>query len=211
LTPTLYLASQSPRRKELLEKADVRFQVYVPKTEELAAPKTSKKESPAHLVKRIAEAKARAGAAELAAIGKSDLLVLAADTLVFIGQKVLAKPMSQGEAEKMLGMLSGKWHSVYTGVTILQLKNGKHTLRSFSLATKVKFFKLEKEQIRWYVATGEPMDKAGAYGAQGYGAALVEKFSGSYTNVVGLPLGHTLALLEKVSGLKRSAFQGALK
>ncbi|MGZ3711205.1 MAG: Maf family protein, partial [Bdellovibrionota bacterium] len=192
MTPSLYLASQSPRRKDLLQQAAIRFEVYVPKTEELAAPKTWKNESPAHLVKRIAEAKAMAGINELAATGKSELLVLAADTLVFMGKRVLAKPLDEVDAVKMLGSLSGKWHTVYTGVTVAQLKNGKHTVRSFSLSTKVKFFKLEKEQIRWYVATGEPMDKAGAYGAQGYGAALVEKFSGSYTNVVGLPLGHTL-------------------
>lgn len=206
MTPTLFLASQSPRRRDLLEQAAIRFQVYVPTEEELMAPKTSK-EAPSHLVKRIAEAKALAAVRELTASGENNALVLAADTLVFIGKRVLAKPTSQLEAERMLKTLSGKWHTVCTGVTVAKFKNGKHTVKSFSLSTKVKFFRLQAEQIRWYVATGEPMDKAGSYGAQGYGAALVEKFSGSYTNVVGLPLGHTLRFLEKVSGLKRSAFQ----
>lgn len=208
MTPPLFLASQSPRRKDLLDQAAIRFQVYVPKMEELAAPKSSKSEAPARMVRRIAEAKAEAGARELAAQGTTNAFILAADTLVFIGGRVLGKPSSVAEAEKMLRALSGKWHTVHTGVTITELANGKtKSPRSLSVATRVKFFPLTKEQIRWYVSTGEPMDKAGSYGAQGYGAALVEKFAGSYTNVVGLPLGHTLALLEKVSGKKRAAFQ----
>lgn len=208
MTPTLYLASQSPRRRDLLSQANIRFEVYVPRAEELPAPKTSKKERPSDLVKRISEAKASAALQELTAAGKIGGYVLAADTLVFIGQKVLAKPLDEEDAVRMLKALSGKWHSVYTGVSLARLGERRNTLQSFSLETKVKFFPLEPEQIRWYVSTREPMDKAGAYGAQGYGAALVEKFSGSYTNVVGLPLGHTLNFLEKVSGLKRSAFQG---
>lgn len=206
---SLYLASQSPRRKELLERAEIRFQVHVPKAEELKAPATTR--NPAQLVKRIASAKAEACARELTAAGKNAALVLAADTLVFQKGRVLGKPNSPAEAVKMLSALSGRWHTVHTAVTVLQLKGGRQIKKSISVATQVKFFPLKKEWILWYVATGEPFDKAGSYGAQGYGAALVETFIGSYTNVVGLPLGHSLALLEKVSGRPRSAFQKPAK
>ena len=207
LTPPLVLASQSPRRKELLERAAFQFRVHVPREAELAAPATTRKVRPAALVRRISAAKARACLTELTAAGKKGAVVLAADTLVFVGNRVLGKPRSAKEAEKMLRALSGKWHTVHTGVTVTYLAQGKRKEKSISIATRVKFFRLSPDWIRWYVATGEPMDKAGAYGAQGYGATLVEKFAGSYTNVVGLPLGHTLALLEKVSGHPRSAFQ----
>jgi septum formation protein len=203
----LYLASQSPRRKELLERAKIRFQVYVPKAAELKAPSTTKKTGPRQIVKRIAAAKAEACARELRRKGQKSALILAADTLVFQNGKVLGKPRSAAEAARMLGALSGRWHTVHTAVTVLLDANGKTRSKTISVATRVKFFQLEAEWIRWYVATGEPFDKAGSYGAQGYGAALVEKFSGSYTNVVGLPLGQSLALLEEVSGMRRSSFQ----
>lgn len=196
----LYLASKSPRRKDLLEQAGVRFHVKVPEKEELPAPKTIKKLSPQNIVRLISEAKGLACVEELIQEKQSNALVLSADTLVFLNGKVLGKPKDEKEAKSMLRAMSGNWHWVYTGVTALKLQDGKIKRKNIHVATKVKFFPLTKKRIEWYVATGEPMDKAGAYGAQGYGATLVERFSGSYTNVVGLPLGETLELLQEISG-----------
>lgn len=196
----LYLASRSPRRKELLEKAGVKFQVKVPAKEELPAPKTIKKLSPQKIVRLISEAKGLACVEELVEENIQRGLVLSADTLVFLNGKVLGKPKDEAEAKAMLKQLSGNWHWVYTGVTVLELQNGKIKKKNIHVSTKVKFFPLSKQRIEWYVGTGEPMDKAGAYGAQGFGSVLVERFSGSYTNVVGLPLGETLALLQEISG-----------
>lgn len=204
---SLILASRSPRRKELLESASIEFQIHVPEESELEAPKIRRRESPGSIVRKIAKAKAEACARELLAMGKKDALILAADTLVFLNNKVLGKPSSEHEAKAMLKMLSGNWHQVNTGVSVIHLKDGKLKSRTLDVKTKVKFFRLKTEWINWYVNTGEPMDKAGAYGAQGFGSALVEKFSGSYTNVVGLPLGETLELLELVSGIKRTDLQ----
>ena len=177
----------------------------MPEKEELEAPKTSKKEQPASIVKRISEAKGFACAEELTG---TSAYILSADTLVFLNGKVLGKPKDEKDARKLLGNLSGRWHTVYTGVSLIE-RNAEKILRkkSIHVATKVKFFRLRKDWIEWYVNTGEPMDKAGAYGAQGYGAMLVEKFSGSYTNVVGLPVGETLELLEKISGSKREEWR----
>lgn len=207
-SPPLYLASRSPRRKELLSQAGIRFQVHVPREEELDAPKLRKNTSASAIVKTISAAKAHAAVKELAALGVQDALILSADTLVFLKTRVLTKPIDKKDAFKILSTLSGKTHEVYTGVTVLRLSGGKVKSHAIQVRTKVKFFRLQKQWIEWYIATGEPMDKAGAYGCQGYGAALVESFQGSYTNVVGLPLGETLSLLEKASRLPRSAFQG---
>lgn len=198
----LYLASKSPRRKELLEQAGVRFRVKVPVKEELPAPKTIKKLKPQQIVRLISEAKGLACAEELIQENIQSALVISADTLVFLNGKVLGKPSTEAEARKMLKMLSGNWHWVYTGVTGIHLENGKIKKKNIHVATKVKFFPLSKERIEWYVNTGEPMDKAGSYGAQGFGAALVERFAGSYTNVVGLPLGETLQMLYEFTGNK---------
>jgi septum formation protein len=203
----LYLASRSPRRKDLLAQASIRFRVHVPEEPELAAPRTRQRTSPATIVRTISAAKAKACVKELAQSGGKEFVVLAADTLVFLGNKVLSKPESEADAKRMLKALSGRWHTVYTGVTVILHEKGKTKAKSMHVATRVKFFPLRPEWIAWYVRTGEPMDKAGAYGAQGFGAALVEIFSGSYTNVVGLPLGHSLALLEEVTGYHRSKFQ----
>lgn len=206
--PDLILASQSPRRKMLLEQAGLRFRVHVPASPELPAPASVKSNSPASIVKKISAEKARACALELA--GPDKILILSADTLVFLGRKVLGKPADENQARTMLGSLSGKWHTVYTGVSCLLLEQGKKPKeKSIHVATKVRFFRLSKERIDWYVNTGEPMDKAGAYGAQGFGAALVRSYSGSYTNVVGLPVGETLQLIESVTKLPWHSWQEA--
>lgn len=200
----LYLASRSPRRKELLGNAGIRFQVYVPREEEIVAPPSVKKERPGAIVKRIALAKAEAALRELRESGAAEGVILAADTLVFLDGKVLGKPRDEADARRMLGRLSGRSHEVCTGVSCIRFEEGEVEEKTIFVSSKVKFFKLKPEWIRWYVGTGEPMDKAGAYGAQAHGAVFIEKFSGSYTNVVGLPLGHAVELLEEVSGVKRT-------
>jgi septum formation protein len=112
-------------------------------------------------------------------------IVIGADTIVAIDGKILGKPADENDAKRMLNMLSGREHSVFTGVTII----GKCKTKSFFVETKVKFFDLSDEEINNYIATKEPMDKAGAYGIQGFGSLLVEKINGDYFNVVGLPVG----------------------
>jgi septum formation protein len=194
----LYLASKSPRRKLLLKEAGVRFKVYTPRQAEKAAPSTRRRLSARAIVKEISRAKAIAALSELREKGIMRALVLSADTLVFNNNQVLGKPNSINAARKMLSALSGKWHEVYTGVTLLQFEGNSIKESSFQVRTKVRFFRLKQERIEWYLDTGEPMDKAGAYGIQGPGASLVEKIDGSYTNVVGLPLGETIAALKMV-------------
>ncbi len=197
VTP-LYLASRSPRRKELLQWAKVPFQIYVPQEPELPAPKKLQRQSPPQLVKGIAQAKALAAFRELTGKGKKAGLILAADTLVFQGSQVFGKPKHGKEAVSLLKKLSGRWHVVCTAVHLLEFSNGKkRKSKSLVVKTKVKFFPLSPQTIRWYVSTKEPLDKAGAYGAQGHGMVLIEKFIGSYTNVVGLPLGETLKALNR--------------
>ena len=124
-------------------------------------------------------------------LGKNDAVstvILGADTVVAYENNILGKPKDKEDAVKMLQMLSGNTHSVYTGVTLVLCKNGKQEKQSFFAETKVTMYSVTEEQIRAYVETGEPMDKAGAYGIQGKGAVLVEKIVGDYNNVVGLPV-----------------------
>lgn len=197
----LILGSQSPRRRQLLTQSGMYFRVITPKAEEKTPRKTSVSLRPAQIVKRISEEKAENILAELPPkIGKNCLL-LTADTLVFLRNQVLGKPKNARDARRMLQSLSGKNHFVFTGVSLAWIKNGRVKKRkSIAVRTKVRFFRLSAKLISWYIATGEPMDKAGAYGAQDYGSLLVETYSGSYTNVVGLPVGQTLKLIEEVTG-----------
>ncbi len=206
MTP-LYLASRSPRRKELLEQAQIRFRIHVPREDELAAPKFRHQASARTIVKQISRGKGLACLRELKELGITESVVLAADTLVFLDHHVLGKPRDADHAKQMLRKLSGKWHEVYTGVTAFCMSGEKVREENIQVRTRVKFFTLKKDWIDWYVATGEPLDKAGAYGCQTHGSFLVEEFRGSYTNVVGLPLGQTLSLMEKVSGYPRGTWQ----
>ena len=171
------LASQSPRRRELLgQMGFTDFVIRPAQGEEIRDPNLT----PAALVEELSRQKC----AEVArSAGKEDL-VIAADTVVAYEQTVLGKPRSTEEAKEMLAGLSGREHTVYTGVTVAM---GEKTLTRHE-ATAVRFRALTEEEISSYVATGEPMDKAGAYGIQGYGALLVEGIRGDYFNVVGLPV-----------------------
>ncbi len=182
--PTPYplcLASRSPRRALLLEQAGYAFEVGpypdVDETPTLGA-------GPRGAVLAVARAKAQA-VAEVAV----DALVLTADTLVFLGGEALGKPGDTADAERMLGLLSGRRHQVATGVGLAG-PDGRGGIRIevLSAVTTVRFRGLDPAEIRAYVATGEPLDKAGAYAIQGGGAAFVESIEGALDNVIGLPI-----------------------
>ena len=174
---SIILASQSPRRRELLGQMGITdFIVRPAKGEEVVDPALT----PAQLVEALSAQKA----AEVAASAGPDDLIIAADTVVAIDGKVLGKPHSTYEAAAMLTLLSGRAHTVYTGVTV---RRGTDILTRYE-ATDVRFRPLTPAEISAYIATGEPMDKAGSYGIQGYGALLVEGIAGDYSNVVGLPV-----------------------
>ena len=178
----LILASSSPRRQELLRQLGISFAVAVPAVDEHAV----HADSPAELVERLALSKARAVAAQ-----HPEAIVLGADTVVVVDGEILGKPADRAEAERMLSRLSGRSHQVLTGVAVV--RGGEELVGHEE--TVVRFAPLSREQIQWYVETGEPMDKAGAYGIQGRAAALIASISGDYYNVVGLPLHRTVQML----------------
>ncbi len=176
--PKLVLASQSPRRKELLESLGVDLEVIPAAINENSVPG----KTPVELAEGTAYAKAR-WVADRVAKG----MVIAADTMVLLDSgQILGKPRDAREAVEMLCSLSGKGHQVVTGVAIVDSENGRD--RVFHEVTRVFFRSLSQVEIERYVDTGEPLDKAGAYGIQGKGALLVERIEGCYFNVVGLPL-----------------------
>ena len=182
---SVILASQSPRRRELLGQMGFPdFIIRPARGEEVVDPNLS----PDALVEELSRQKA----AEVATLSDQNDLVIAADTVVAIDGTVLGKPRSVQDAFAMLSRLSGRHHTVYTGVTV---RRGGEILTAHE-ATRVRFRPLTHAEIEAYISTGEPMDKAGSYGIQGYGAMLVEGIDGDYFNVVGLPvclLGRMLA------------------
>lgn len=179
-----YLASQSPRRKELLTLAGLSFEVLVSGCDENVPDGLSAEQT----VQLLAEQKADA----VVSLCKPQDIVLAADTVVVAQGNILGKPVNEEDACNMLRMLSGQTHTVMTGVCITG--NGKR--KSFVSKTDVTFYTLTEEEIKNYVATGDPMDKAGSYGIQSKGVVLVEKISGDYSNVVGLPLARCVRELQ---------------
>lgn len=185
----LYLASQSPRRTELLTQVGIDHTVVSSSYEE----PNEGHDSPIEMVKAQALGKARCAVG----IPKGGI-VLGADTIVVLDNEVLGKPQDEADARQMLERLSGRSHSVVTGVALL-IKGDEVV---FHNETKVYFKELAPFEIESYIASGEPMDKAGAYGIQGKGALWVEKIEGSYTNVVGLPVEHVYDELCKALGAK---------
>ena len=173
----IILASSSPRRKELLEKIGLKFEVDASDCAEEIDPALG----PDELVHRISLAKAKSVTSR-----HKDTIIIAADTIGVIGKKLLGKPHTADEARKMLAQISGKSHEVITGFTVLDTASNK--VFSGTVNTKVYIKKLTGQEIAAYVRTGEPLDKAGAYGIQGLGAVIVEKIEGDYYNVMGLPL-----------------------
>ena len=180
----LILASASPRRKELLEKLDLHFTVCPADVDETRLPEEDALSYPL----RTAVKKALA-----VAEGKENAVVIAADTVVALDDEILGKPKTEAEAKEMLRRLAGREHIVITGIGIVDTAN--HRTLSATEQTIVYFHPLEKEEIEAYVASGEPMDKAGAYGLQGKGSLLVRKIDGDYFNVMGLPLSKLYRLL----------------
>lgn len=186
----IYLASGSPRRQELLTQLGVEFERIVTNVEEHRQPQ----ESAQQYVVRLARDKAQAGVAQ----APRDLPVLGADTIVILNGEVLEKPQSPDDACAMLHRLSGHTHQVMTAVAIADRQHIMDCL----VVTEVTFRVLSQQDIAGYVASGEPMDKAGAYGIQGLGGCFVRKINGSYHAVVGLPLVETYELLSNFNSLR---------
>lgn len=187
---TLYLASGSPRRQELLTLLGVSFERLVPGIEEQRQPH----ESAEQYVRRLAREKAQAGVVMAA----EDLPVLGADTIVIFNGEVLEKPRDTEHAAQMLRLLSGNQHQVMTAVAIADASQVLEAL----VVTDVTFRRLSEQDIADYIASGEPMDKAGAYGIQGLGGCFVKRINGSYHAVVGLPLVETGELLSNFHALR---------
>jgi septum formation protein len=200
LGPKLILASRSPRRVELLTLVGARFSTLPVDVDEFAFPG----ERPDAHVQRLAEAKARAAVAarlDLAAErDEEEAVIVGADTIVSLDRVILGKPSGPDEAARMLERLSGRIHEVWTGLFLLDAGGGR-TIGG-ALRSIVKFARLDPEDVARYVASGEPLDKAGAYAVQGRGALFVEAIEGSYSNVVGLPLSYLKHLLGLLFELK---------
>ena len=187
----IILASASPRREALLAQVGLPFRVEPSGVDEDKPRRTG---DPASFVEQAALAKAEEVAARI-----RNGLVLGADTVVVIGRRVLGKPASAAQARRMLERLSGATHQVYTGLALVRVKGGKVTRRRTAHeVTAVTMCHLTPEDVAAYVATGEPLDKAGAYGIQGRGAVLIERIEGCYYNVVGLPLARLARMLEEL-------------
>ena len=175
--PPLILASASPRRAELLKLLPVKFQVLPGHADEVAHEHLS----PLEVCQLNAHRKARAVAKKI-----PDALVLAADTLVFLDNEILGKPRTLADARRMIARLQGRHHQVVTGVCMMHLR--RHRERIFAVSTDVLFHPLNARQIRDYLASIQPLDKAGAYAIQDSGEKIISEISGSYSNVVGLPV-----------------------
>ncbi len=200
--PTLYLASQSPRRRELLAQIGIEHSVVTVDVDESRLAD----EDPDSYVERLARAKAAAGWKASIASGLPPLPVLGADTVVVFDGVVLGKPRTAEEGRAMLRRLSGEYHEVLTGVSLC----GERGQVSCVSATQVWFRVLDDAEIDAYWNSGEPRDKAGAYGIQGLAARFVERIEGSYSGVVGLPLYETDALLRRyAAGLDADDGAGA--
>lgn len=181
----LYLASASPRRKELLKQIGLSFKT-MPSTVEEKITKTE----PGEVVEELSYQKAVDVCGKLISEGKEDFVVIGADTVVSCWGEILGKPKDKEDAVRMLGRLQGGSHQVYTGVTLAWKSQGVSPMYfTFSECTDVTMYAMSEEEIRRYVDSGEPMDKAGAYAIQGLCAAYIQGICGDYNNVVGLPVG----------------------
>lgn len=204
------LASASPRRKELLKKTGISFEIIPSSIEERIT-----KTIPSEIVMEMAEQKARAVYESLLSSGSAsliadvpesrlcgaedgDLTVIGADTIVVYRGEILGKPADKSEAYDMLSLLSDRTHQVYTGVSLIIRKHGKISVRTFYEKTDVTFYPIHKDDLHIYIESGDPLDKAGAYGIQGDFAIHVKEIRGDYNNVVGLPIGRLYQELQQI-------------
>ncbi len=193
--PMVYLASQSPRRSQLLEQLGVRHTLLLPSTDEdaEALEVVLPGEAPADYVQRVTRLKLEAALQRRVARGLPDAPVLCADTTVALGRSILGKPQDAADAARMLARLSGRSHRVLTAVALGQ---GTRMVQALSVS-QVRFAVMDAHDIETYVASGEPMGKAGAYAVQGLAAAHIARISGSYSGIMGLPLFETAHALRQ--------------
>jgi nucleoside triphosphate pyrophosphatase len=187
--PKLILASRSPRRAEILDAVGWPYEIIVAGVDETLR----SGELPLDYVQRLAVAKAEAVATRV-----EQGLILGADTTVVANGQILGQPADNDDARRMLSLLAGRWHEVVTGVALVRA--GSAQRRVHHEITRVRFAELTNDEIDWYVATQEPMDKAGAYGVQGKAALFIEEIQGDYFNVVGLPIRLVYELATRIAG-----------
>ncbi|MBQ8551972.1 MAG: septum formation inhibitor Maf [Clostridia bacterium] len=202
MTPKFILASNSPRRREILAMLGMDFTVIVSDCDENIEGEIS----PDALVRELAHRKAQAVAEKLNI--KGDYIVLGSDTVVWDGKRVLGKPKDKDDAYNTLMSLSGKEHSVFTGIAMIGRIDGREIVSAEAEETKVVFAKLGEGEVRYYVDSNEPMDKAGSYGIQGFGGIFVTELHGDYYNVVGLPLSLMRRMLARDFGLTADDYIG---
>jgi septum formation protein len=198
----IILASQSPRRKQLLDQLGLDYEVIASNIEETVPAVLNGQKSASQIVTELARQKAFAVGERLQKNNKveAELVIIAADTIVVLDNKIYGKPSSPSEAKATLQDLCGKIHHVYTGVALLYFDLARSSMQCLTESehSLVSFCKFSQSEIDAYIATGEPMDKAGAYALQGMGACLIAKIEGCYTNVIGLPMPILVKMLRAV-------------
>ena len=188
LREPLYLASTSTRRADILRAVGWPFEMRAPGVDETRIAD----EAPTQYVKRLARMKAAAVAAQL-----NEGLVLGADTVVVVEGEILGQPRDEQDAQRMLQLLRGKWHEVFTGVALVRAGKDGCSIVDHE-CTRVRFSQMLNEEIDWYIATGEPMGKAGAYAVQGHASLFIQEIQGDYFNIVGLPVRLAYELAQKM-------------
>ncbi len=195
----IILASESPRRRELLGGLGLKFEIVVSGIEENQV----KGETPKEHALRLARDKALAVSRQ-----KPEAVVIGADTVVVIDGELLGKPEDAGQARRMLQKLSGRTHEVITGFSLAQ---GEGVLANKAVSSRVLFKKISEEELGWYIQTAEPYDKAGSYAVQGAGAFFIREIRGSYTNVIGLPLSEVVGELRRIGAFQFEDLKVELK
>ena len=188
LREKLVLASSSPRRAEILERAGWPHEIMVAGIDETLLPN----EEAAAYVQRLARSKAEAVASRL-----SEGLVLGADTTVVVANQILGQPSDEADARRMLNLLNARWHEVLTGVALVRVGGDTRVAHE---TTRVRFAEMSEREIDWYIATGEPFGKAGAYGIQGKASLFIEEIEGDYFNIMGLPIRLVYELSASIRG-----------
>ena len=190
----IYLASKSPRRTELLQQIGVEHKIIDIEVDE----NISSSNSPQENVRALSVLKCQEGVRKVITDEVGSFPVLAADTIVVLGDKVFGKPESESDAMSMLLKLSGKTHIVMTAVTVGIISKDQAKFHTINVASNVEFAKLTESDCKEYCKTNEPFDKAGGYGIQGYGSAFIKKIDGSYSNIVGLPIHEVVELFKEL-------------